>query len=126
MVSYTARARGSFCRHCNFGRRCYVFTGGTHQPVCTSTYAAQVVIEIDSTFLICRSPLGKLASGNAEIDKVFKDMWVEAEKNRTKWSCESQYRRRFLLSCIPCSILINLFSLLRSRKNRHLIRYFGR
>ena len=65
MVSYTARARGSFCRHCNFGRRCHVFTGGTHQPVCASTYAAQVVIEIDSTlFLICRSPLGKLALGN--------------------------------------------------------------
>ncbi|MCJ1349564.1 hypothetical protein MMC31_007805 [Peltigera leucophlebia] len=31
-------------------------------------------------------PLGKLAPGNAEIDKVFKDMWVEAEKNRMKWS----------------------------------------
>ena len=40
--------------------------------------------------LMCRSPLGKLAPGNAEIDKVFKDMWAEAEKHRTKWSCESQ------------------------------------
>ena len=42
--------------------------------------------------LICCSPLGKLAPGNAEIDKIFKDMWVEAEKNRTKWSCKSQSR----------------------------------
>lgn len=47
---------------------------------------------LTETILICHSPLGKLAPGNAEIDKVFKDMWVEAEKNRTKWSCESRYR----------------------------------
>lgn len=45
--------------------------------------------QVDSTFLICRSPLGKLAPGNAELDKMFKDMWVETEKNRVKWSCES-------------------------------------
>jgi hypothetical protein len=45
--------------------------------------------------LTCRSPLGKLAPGSAKIDKVFKDMWVEAEKNRTKWSCESQCRPLF-------------------------------
>lgn len=44
------------------------------------------------------SPLGKLAPGNAEIDKVFKDMWLEAEQNRKKWSCESQYRLLFLLA----------------------------
>lgn len=31
-------------------------------------------------------PLGKLAPGNAEIDRVFKDMWLEAEENRSKWS----------------------------------------
>ena len=43
---------------------------------------------MSSLFLIFGSPLGKLAPGNAEIDKVFKDMWVEAEKNRTKWSCK--------------------------------------
>lgn len=65
---------------------------------------------MDSIALISRSPLGKLAPGNAEIDKVFKDMWVEAEKNRTKWSCESQYRP---LLCggelaIPLVILIDL------------------
>ncbi|MCJ1462835.1 hypothetical protein MMC07_001438 [Pseudocyphellaria aurata] len=34
----------------------------------------------------CLSPLGKLAPGNAEIDGVFKDMWIEAENNRTKWT----------------------------------------
>lgn len=42
-------------------------------------------------------PLGKLAPGNAEIDTVFKDMWVEAEKNRTKGSCESHCRPLFRL-----------------------------
>ena len=47
--------------------------------------------------LICRSPLGKLAPGNAEIDTVFKNMWTEAEKNRTKWSCESSYRSLYRL-----------------------------
>lgn len=55
-------------------------------------YPTKAGFEIDSIPLICRSPLGKLAPGNAEIDKVFKDMWVEAETNRTKWSCELQYR----------------------------------
>ena len=49
------------------------------------------VSEIDRISLIRRSPLVKLAPGNAEINKVFKNMWIEAEKNRTKWSCESQY-----------------------------------
>ena len=48
------------------------------------------MFEIDSISLICRTPLGKLAPGNAEIDTEFKNMLVEAEKNRTKWSCESQ------------------------------------
>lgn len=51
--------------------------------------------QVESISLTCRSPLGKLAPGNAEIDKVFKDMWVEAEKNRTKWSCKSQHRSPF-------------------------------
>lgn len=50
------------------------------------------MIKDDSISLICPSPLGKLAPGNAEIDKIFKDMWVEAEKNRAKWSCKSQNR----------------------------------
>lgn len=50
--------------------------------------------------LICHSPLGKLAPGNAEIDRVFKDMWVEAEKNRTKWGCKSQCRP-LDLTCVP-------------------------
>ena len=62
-----------------------------------------------SSSLICYSPLGKLAPGNAEIDKVFKDMWVEAEKNRAKWSCKSQYRR-LVLACFSWSTLINLVS----------------
>ncbi|KAL9119242.1 MAG: hypothetical protein Q9187_004202 [Circinaria calcarea] len=46
-------------------------------------------VRVDSILLTYRSPLGKLAPGNAEIDKVFKDMWVEAEKNRTQWSSQS-------------------------------------
>ncbi|EPE36452.1 hypothetical protein GLAREA_05790 [Glarea lozoyensis ATCC 20868] len=31
-------------------------------------------------------PLGKLAPGSPEIDKVFKDMWKEAEANSDEWS----------------------------------------
>lgn len=95
MVGHTARARGSISRHCDFGRCCHVLIGGAHQPVWTS-----ILLEIDSISLICRSPLGKLAPGNAEIDKVFKDMWAEAEKNRTKWSCESRYRSLHLHSLV--------------------------
>ena len=61
------------------------------------------------TPLICHSPLGKLAPGNAEIDRVFKDMWVEAEKNRTKWGCKSQCRP-LDLACVPYSILIKSYT----------------
>ena len=50
--------------------------------------------------------MGKLAPGNAEIDKAFKDMWAEAEKNRTKWSCESHLSTT-IFTCISYSILIN-------------------
>lgn len=53
--------------------------------------------------LICYSPLGKLAPGNAEIDKAFKDMWAEAEKNRMKWSCESQCLPLYLLAFLTLS-----------------------
>lgn len=53
----------------------------------------------DRGSLISCSPLGKLAPGNAEIDKMFKDMWAEAEKNRTKWSCELEFRL-FLIPCL--------------------------
>lgn len=112
MVGHTARAGGSVGRYCDFGRCCHVLIGGPHQPVCTSICAAKALFEIDSILsLTCRSPLGKLAPGNAEIDKVFKDMWVEAEKNRTKWSCESQHPSRFyFIACIPQSILTYLAS----------------
>lgn len=47
------------------------------------------IVDFIAKFLTVYSPLGKLAPGNAEIDKVFKDMWAEAEKNRAKWSCKS-------------------------------------
>ena len=53
------------------------------------------------------SPLGKHAPDNAEIDKAFKDMWIEAEKNRTKWTCESQYQS-FQFACTPESVLKSL------------------
>lgn len=74
-------------------------------------------VHADSGFeLMVFSPLGKLAPGNAEIDTMFKNMWVEAEKNRTKWSCESHYRpffnsfqtNPFFLACIHLYILIDL------------------
>ena len=64
---------------------------------------------MDSTSLTCHSPLGKLAPGNAEIDKAFKDMWVEAEKNRSKWSCES-HRRSLNFPCISWFDLLELLS----------------
>ena len=64
----------------------------------------------ESIYLTRRSPLGKLAPGNAEIDKVFKDMWVEAETNRTKWSCKSH--DQFPISAlVPKSIPTNLASI---------------
>lgn len=59
--------------------------------------AAEACLRLDGFSLTSCSPLGKLAPGNAEIDKVFKDMWVEAEKNRTKWSCKSQHQLLFYL-----------------------------
>lgn len=63
-------------------------------PRCHSAFERYIIP------LICHSPLGKLAPGNAEIDRVFKDMWVEAEKNRTKWGCKSQCRP-LDLTCVP-------------------------
>ena len=58
-----------------------------NQSVSLITLASGV--DFISQLLTVYSPLGKLAPGNAEIDKVFKDMWAEAEKNRAKWSCKS-------------------------------------
>ena len=90
MVSHAAGARGSLRHHWDFGRGRHVFIRSAHQPVSTSiSYREGIVRDGGSTFLTCDSPVGKLAPGNAEIDKAFKDMWAEAEKNRTKWSCES-------------------------------------
>lgn len=126
MVSYSARARGSFCRHYKFGRRCHVFTGGTHQPVCTSTYAAHFVIEIDSTFLKCHSPLGSLRLVLPKLIKCWKTCGSRLRRIEWNGAVSHNIEAVVLLSCIPRSILTNLFALLRSRKNRHLIRYFGR
>lgn len=33
-------------------------------------------------------PFGKLSPGTAMLDIPFKNMWIEAEKNRDKWGCK--------------------------------------
>ena len=111
MVSHSAGARGSFRYHCDFGRGRHIFVGGTHQPVCTSVSRCEGVFGMRAVHeLMLSSPLGKLAPGNAEIDKAFKDMWAEAENNRNKWSCESHHRPLFSLALLRL-ILINLVSI---------------
>lgn len=75
---------------------CFLLGARINQCVPLSTLRRRV--RVGSVLLTCRSPLGKLTPGNAEIDKVFKDMWVEAEKNRLQWTCELQYRPLLLLT----------------------------
>ena len=45
-------------------------------------------VSIEKGELTRSSPLGKFTPGGKEIKDAFENMWAEAEKNRTKWSCE--------------------------------------
>lgn len=54
----------------------------------------------EESYLTINSPFGKLGPGNAYLDVVFKDMWREAERNRSKWGCETMQNQFTIAECL--------------------------
>lgn len=89
------------------------------------------MIEIDSTFLIYRSPLGKLCGQvMPKLIKLFKGVGRGYEGSKEMGVVSRNIDAVVLLSCILyilCTVITNLFSLLRvSGRTAHFIRHFGR